>query len=180
MNAAVSGQGHARYTHVSTYTELAVVLNSLFIIFFDVVREVVDGNVVIINVFHDLLLSDIIYERVSSAIDIRSYPLLETAKLSWGQRVSLANDRDDIDARRKSPHQLNIHLTKAAFSNEQGWHKEALFGYSRVTSGWDEIEKDMNTVVPEPRITLDTGLLGENIIVLTLEVSDDFLEAIRG
>ena len=46
-------------------------------------------------------------------IDIRSYPLLETAKLSWGQRVSLANDRDDIDARRQAAHQFDIHFPQA-------------------------------------------------------------------
>ena len=57
MNAAVSGQGHARYTHVSTYTELAVVLDSLLIIFLDVVGEVVDRNIIIFNILHDLLKS---------------------------------------------------------------------------------------------------------------------------
>jgi len=36
------------------YAQLAVVGNGLFIILFDVVREVVDWNVVVLNVLHDL------------------------------------------------------------------------------------------------------------------------------
>jgi hypothetical protein len=35
----------------------------------------------------------------------------------------------------------------------------------------------MHTVVPEARVTLDTRLLGENVIVLSLQVSDDLREA---
>jgi hypothetical protein len=35
----------------------------------------------------------------------------------------------------------------------------------------------MNTIVPEARITLDSGLLGQDIIVLSLEIADDFGEA---
>lgn len=41
----------------------------------------------------------------------------------------------------------------------------------------DEVEKDVDTVVAETRVTLDTRLLGENVIVLALEVTDDFAEA---
>jgi hypothetical protein len=42
---------------------------------------------------------------------------------------------------------------------------------------WDEVEEHMNAVIPEPGITLDTRLFSENVIVLTLEVSDNLLEA---
>jgi hypothetical protein len=45
-----------------------------------------------------------------------------------------------------------------------------------VTGGWDEVEKGMNTVVPETRVTLDTGLFGQDVVVLALEVADNFLE----
>jgi hypothetical protein len=41
----------------------------------------------------------------------------------------------------------------------------------------DEVEKSVNTIVPETGITLDTGLLCKNIVVLSLEVTDDFTEA---
>jgi hypothetical protein len=41
----------------------------------------------------------------------------------------------------------------------------------------DEVQQNMHTVVAEARVTLDTRLLGDNAVVLALEVSDDFLEA---
>lgn len=45
-------------------------------------------------------------------------------------------------------------------------------------AGWsDEVEKGMNTIVAETWVTLDTGLLCQNIIVLSLEVTDDFTKA---
>lgn len=50
---------------------------------------------------------------------------------------------------------------------------------SRVTSRGDEVEKRMDTVIPETRVTLDTGLLGENVVVLSLQVTHDFLEAAK-
>jgi hypothetical protein len=44
----------------------------------------------------------------------------------------------------------------------------------------DEVQQDVHTVVAEARVTLDTRLLGDDAIVLALEVSDDFLEATSG
>ena len=49
--------------------------------------------------------------------------------------------------------------------------------YSRVTSGGDEVEQSVHPVVAEARVTLDTGLLGQDIIVLAFEVADNLLEA---
>lgn len=46
-----------------------------------------------------------------------------------------------------------------------------------MASWRDEIKKSMDTVVPETRVTLDPRLLGENIVVLTLKVTNYFLEA---
>ena len=43
----------------------------------------------------------------------------------------------------------------------------------------DEVEQGVDSVVPEARVTLDTGLLGQDIIVLSLKVSDDFGETVR-
>jgi hypothetical protein len=48
-----------------------------------------------------------------------------------------------------------------------------------VTGRCDEVEQDMNTVVAESGVTLDTGLFGENVVVLALEVADDFAEAVN-
>lgn len=47
-----------------------------------------------------------------------------------------------------------------------------------VPSRRDEVEHGVNAVVPEARVTLDTGLLGENVVVLPLEVADNLGEAI--
>ena len=47
----------------------------------------------------------------------------------------------------------------------------------RVAGGWDEVKQSVNSVVAEPRVTLDARLLGKNIIVLPLKVVDDLLEA---
>lgn len=49
--------------------------------------------------------------------------------------------------------------------------------YVRMSCRRDEVEQSVNSVVTEAGITLDTRLFGQDIIVLTLEVPDDFLEA---
>ena len=46
-----------------------------------------------------------------------------------------------------------------------------------MAGGGDEIEQDMHAVVPEAGVTLDTRLLREDVVVLALEVTNDFLEA---
>ena len=42
-----------------------------------------------------------------------------------------------------------------------------------MACGGDEVQHDVHAVIPEARVTLDTALLGKNVIVLSLEVSDD-------
>lgn len=44
----------------------------------------------------------------------------------------------------------------------------------------DEVEQSMNTVVAEAGVTLDTGLLSENVIELAFQVPNDLLEAGKG
>ena len=45
-------------------------------------------------------------------------------------------------------------------------------------AGWsDEVEESMNTIVAESGVTLDTGLLCQNVIVLSLEVANNFTKA---
>ena len=46
-----------------------------------------------------------------------------------------------------------------------------------MSSGCDEIEKNVNTIVAETRVTLDTGLLCKNIIVLSFKEANDLAEA---
>ena len=40
-----------------TYAELAVVLDGLLVVFLNIVREVVNWDIVVLNVFHDLMPS---------------------------------------------------------------------------------------------------------------------------
>lgn len=45
---------HASRARYATYTKLAVVLDGLLVIFLHIIREVVDWDVVVLNIFHDL------------------------------------------------------------------------------------------------------------------------------
>ena len=60
-------------------TELGVLLDSVLVVLLDVVREVVNGNAVVLNVLHDELLA--------------------LGQLHGSERVGLADDGDDVDAR---------------------------------------------------------------------------------
>jgi hypothetical protein len=46
-----------------------------------------------------------------------------------------------------------------------------------MASWGNEVEKSVNTVVPESGVTLDSRLFGENIIILAFEVSNNLWEA---
>ena len=48
----------------------------------------------------------------------------------------------------------------------------------RVSSGRDKVEEGVNPVVAEARVTLDTRLLREDIVVLTLEMTYNFLKTV--
>lgn len=48
----------------------------------------------------------------------------------------------------------------------------------RVAGRSDEVKKGVNTVVAETRVTLDTALLSENVVVLALEVAHDLTETV--
>ncbi len=48
--------------------------------------------------------------------------------------------------------------------------------HSRVSSGRNEVETCVNTVILELRITLDARLFSKDIIVLAFKVIDYFLE----
>ena len=45
-----------------------------------------------------------------------------------------------------------------------------------MSRGRDEVERGMDTVVAEMRVTLDTSILSENVIVLAFEIANNFLE----
>jgi hypothetical protein len=49
-----------------------------------------------------------------------------------------------------------------------------------MSSRRDEVEKGVDTVVPETGVTLDARFFGQDIIVLTLEIANYFLKAVHG
>ena len=50
----MSNPGFQRGEFVGTYSQLAVVLDGILVILLDVIREIVDWDVVVVNIFHDL------------------------------------------------------------------------------------------------------------------------------
>lgn len=47
-----------------------------------------------------------------------------------------------------------------------------------VASRGDKVKQGVDTVVAETRITLDPGLLRQNIIVLSFQISENLLETV--
>lgn len=42
-------------------------------------------------------------------------------------------------------------------------------------AGWgDEVQEGVHAIVAESGVTLDSGFLSENVVILALEVSNDF------
>ena len=96
-----------------------------------------------------------------------TYPLLEHAELSRGHGVTLANDGDDIDEGGEAAHQLNVDLAEAEPSAGSPRSERRSL---RMTGRRDKVQQGMHSVVPEPRVPLDSGLFGENAVVLTFKV----------
>ena len=49
-----------------------------------------------------------------------------------------------------------------------------------MASGGDKVEQGVNTVVTEAGITLNPGLLRQNIIILSFQISENLLKAVDG
>ena len=60
------------------------------------------------------------------------------------------------------------------FEKQRKVHKDVGL---RMSSGRNEVEQSMYPVVAEAWITLDTRLLGQDVVVLAFEVVHDFLKA---
>lgn len=93
----------------NTDAELAVVLDCLLIVLLDIIREVVDRDVVMLDIFHNLgrYSSEQLLPFPKTQV---TYPLLEAPQLGWSQGVSLANDRNDINTRGEAAHKLDVHF----------------------------------------------------------------------
>ncbi len=46
-----------------------------------------------------------------------------------------------------------------------------------MAGGSDEVEQRMHTIIAEAGVTLDTGLLCENVVVLSLKIANNLTEA---
>lgn len=119
--------------------QLGVLLDGVLIILINIIREVVDGDSVVLNILHD--------------------QLLRLGQLGGSKGVGTANDGDDVDTGSKALHKFDVEFSET------------------VAGGSNEVEHGMYTVVPESRVTLDSGLLSQNIVVLSLEVANNFREA---
>lgn len=75
-------------------SELSVLLDGILIVLLDVVREVVHGDTVVLNILHD--------------------ELLRLGEFGRGEGVGAANDRDDVDAGSETLHQLDIEFAEAS------------------------------------------------------------------
>ena len=82
------GKGHES-------TELCVLFDCVLVILFNVVREVVDGDAVVLDILHN--------------------KLLRLGQLGGCERIGLANDRDNVDTGRKALHELNVELTETVY-----------------------------------------------------------------
>ena len=74
-------------------TELGILFDGVFVVFLDVVWEVVDGDAVVLDILHDQFLA--------------------LHQLERRERVRFADDGDDVDARGETAHQLDVQLAEA-------------------------------------------------------------------
>lgn len=111
--------------------------------------------VILLNVVGEVVDGDAV------VLNVLHDQLLRLGKLGGGQRVGAANDGNNVDTGGKALHELNVELAEA------------------VASGGDKVEESVNTIVSEARVTLDAGLLSQNIIVLSLQVANDLGEAVE-
>lgn len=84
---ANNGKGHEA-------SQLGILLNRILVVLFDIIREVVNGDPVVLNVLHNQLLG--------------------LGKLGGGQRVGAPDDGNDVDARSEALHELNVKFSQTA------------------------------------------------------------------
>lgn len=157
-----------------TYPQFAVVLNRFLIILLDVVGEVVDGNIVVVDILHNLNKYSLIHGHTIVCLPLTlflnprsSLGVSESALPITG--ITLTRG----DRRRMSSMSISLRLNRMSviISNNR-------FRHLRVASWGDEVKEGVYAVVPEAGVTLDTRLLREDIVILPLEVTDNFLKPV--
>jgi hypothetical protein len=93
-----------------TYPQLAIVLDGFLVVLLHVIREVVDRNVIVLDILHDLRHHVNIDQKMEHR---ETNPLLESSKLAGCQGICFSNNRNHVNTRRKTAHQLDVHLPQA-------------------------------------------------------------------
>lgn len=112
--------------------------------------------IILLNVVGEVVDGDTV------VFDILHDQLLGLGQFSRSEGVGLSNNGDNVDTGREALHQFDIEFTQT------------------VAGGCDEVKHDVHSVISEARVTLDSGFLCKNIIVLALEVTNNLTEAVRG
>lgn len=76
------------------------------------------------------------------------------------------------ESRRINSMSISLNLEPEGINGSSGMEYSDI----RVAGGRDKVEECMNSVVPEAWITLNAGLLGQDIVILAFEISDDLLK----
>lgn len=171
----------------ASYPKFTVVLNRVLIILLNVVGEVVDGNLVVFDILHDLAkrpnirpsqlrpspesraLTLFLKASSSEGVRVSAFPMTGmTFTLGDNRRISSISISRRLSSRKKTPSVNFSDLSPIEIARGAD---------VRMSGGRDKVKEGVYTVVPEPGVTFDPRFLGENVIVLPFEVTDDPLEA---
>lgn len=97
-------------------SKLGVLLDRVLVVLFDIVREVVDRDAVVLDVLHD--------------------QLLRLSQLAGGQGVRATDDGNDVDARRQALHQLDIQLAETRHAVSERSHGRFAGGTGHTHGRW--------------------------------------------
>lgn len=97
-------------------SKLGVLLDRVLVVLFDIVREVVDRDAVVLDVLHD--------------------QLLRLSQLAGGQGVRATDDGNDVDARRQALHQLDIQLAETSHAVSERSHERFAGGTGHTHGRW--------------------------------------------
>jgi hypothetical protein len=134
------------------YPEFRVVHDRLFVVLFFVVGEVVHRDTVVLDILHDLRIGQESAEIHKHSMRL-NYPLLEVPQFGHGQRIRLANHRDNIDARGKPSHEFDVDFSKAMERDvSPRWNAKRLVCL-RMSCWRDKVEARVDPEVLETRVT---------------------------
>lgn len=106
-----------------------------------------------------IVLLNIVWEVINGdaiMFNVLHHEFLRFSELCWSERVGLANDGNDVNTWGEALHQFNIQFSQT------------------MAGRGDEVEESVNAIIAESGVTLDSGFLSENVVILALEVSNDF------